>query len=122
MDVVQKTIVVAEDEALVRMLAVDTLVEAGFNVVEAANAAEAVTVLQAHSGDVALLFTDVHMPGEVTGMELVSLVRKQWPRVAILVTSGQYKPLAGELPINGRFVTKPYRLEHIIAHIQALTV
>ena len=120
MKIAPKIVIVAEDEVLVRMLAADTLAEAGFSVVEVATAAQAVAALQEHVGKVAVLFTDVHMPGGVTGLELARLVRRRWPHVAILVTSGQHKPGDGELPAGGLFITKPYRAERVLAHIQAL--
>ena len=116
-----KTVVVAEDEVLVRMLAAEALSDAGFNVIEAVNAEEAICALQAHSGQVAMLFTDIHMPGELTGLELAALVREQWPHVAILVTSGQERPATSEIPSGGRFVAKPYRTAKILAHTRALT-
>jgi two-component system, response regulator PdtaR len=114
------TVIVAEDEALVRMLAAETLADAGFSVVQVANAEEAIAALQIHAGNVALLFTDIHMSGELTGVELANLVTERWPRVAILVTSGRGKPRIGELPPGSQFIAKPYLAERIVAEVHAL--
>lgn len=116
----QKTVIVAEDEPLVRMLAADMLADSGFEVVEAAHAGEVLAALEHHEGRVAALFTDVHMPGGCDGMELARLVYAQWPRVAVLVTSGLHRPAKDDLPPGGVFVSKPYELERIVGHLRAL--
>lgn len=119
---VQKTIIVAEDEPLVRMLAAEVLAEAGFRVIEAAHSDEALAALEQLVGDVHLLFTDVHMPGSaLNGVELAHLVRARWPKVALLVTSSAAGWSAADLPEGGRFVPKPYELPSIVGYAQHLT-
>ena len=71
-------VLLVEDELLVRMTAADELEEAGFQVLEAANADVALTVLEARSDEVHVLFTDVHMPGSIDGMELAEQVHARW--------------------------------------------
>ena len=117
----QKTVIVAEDEVLTRMLAAEVLSQAGYGVIEAAHADEALAILKAHGGQVHLLFTDLHMPGGISGLELAHIVRHHWPKVALVITSGEHVPDMSDLPAGGVFVAKPYDLEHVVAHVQTLT-
>ena len=71
-------ILLGEDEPLVRMLGVDVLEDAGFAVVEATNAAEALKTLET-TPEVRVLFTDVNMPGQMDGLQLARLVHEQRP-------------------------------------------
>jgi DNA-binding response OmpR family regulator len=116
-----KTVVVAEDEFLLRMMVVDVLTEAGFVVVEAAHADEALTVLRSRPGAIHLLFTDIQMPGTMNGLELAHFVRITWPHVALLIASGADIPSAAMLPMGSIFLTKPYDAEHVVAHAKTLT-
>jgi DNA-binding NtrC family response regulator len=103
-----------EDEELLRLFAADLLEEHGFRVVEARNAAAALKVLEARD-DVRLLFTDIQMPGTLDGMDLAREVHQRWPRVLLVITSGQKKPT--EMPDHGRFVAKPYRAKELLGQV-----
>src|SRR4029079_550967 len=81
------TVLVVEDESLIRMDIVDCLEEAGFLIAEASNADEAINILQSRA-DIRLVFTDIHMPGSMDGLKLAAFVRKRWPPIKIIVTSG----------------------------------
>ena len=105
-------ILVVDDEALLRLRAVDVLEDAGYRVVEASDAAEALKVLEDRS-DVRLLFTDVQMPGEFDGMELAAKVCQRWPDVLLIVTSGRLNIADKDVPDHGRFVAKPYQ-DHVL--------
>jgi FixJ family two-component response regulator len=59
---------------------------------------------------IAVLFTDVNMPGEIDGMGLARLVHRRWPNVGVIVTSGRADIADDELPDEGRFIRKPYQL------------
>ena len=109
-----------EDELLVRMTAADELEEAGFKVLEAANADVALKVLESHSDEVVVLFTDVHMPGSMDGMELAEQVHARWPHVRILISSGYARPHQNEIPDDGRFMPKPYHAETLVRHVYEL--
>jgi two-component system, response regulator PdtaR len=109
-------ILVVEDEELLRLFAADLLEEHGFRVVEARNAAAALKVLEARD-DVRLLFTDIQMPGTLDGMDLAREVHQRWPRVLLVITSGQKKPTEEEMPDHGRFVAKPYRAEELLGQV-----
>ena len=101
------TILVVDDEPLLRLHAVDLIEEAGFAVVEACNADEAIAIL-AGRADIRIIFTDIDMPGSMDGLKLAAAVRDRWPPVEIIITSGQVTPAAHLIPDRGRFFTKPY--------------
>lgn len=107
------TILVVEDEPLVRMISSDILTDAGFRVIEAHDAQEAVNLLGART-DVAVVFTDWNMPGDIDGIELVHLIQKRWPAIGTIVTSGKTHPAPGELPSGVGFLAKPYRRTALI--------
>jgi CheY-like chemotaxis protein len=90
-------VLVVEDEALVRMTAVGMIEEAGFEVLEAANADEAILLLEARR-DLTVVFTDIEMPGSMDGLRLAQAVRGRWPPIKIIATSGRYIVRAGDLP------------------------
>ena len=110
-------VLVVEDEPLVRMTAADELDEAGFLVLEAKNADEAIAVLEAHADEVQVLFTDVDMPGSMNGMDLAEQVYRRWPHVLLLISSGDARPHPDEIPDHGHFLPKPYRGATLVRHI-----
>ena len=100
-------ILIVEDEMLIRLNAVEMIEEAGFEVVEAASADEAIAILEARL-DITVVFTDIQMPGSMDGLKLAAAVRDRWPPIMIVATSGRVKLGSGDLPAGGRFLTKPY--------------
>ncbi|TCR63457.1 response regulator [Bosea sp. BK604] len=95
-------VLVVEDQPLLRMDAVDFIEDAGFDTIEAGhNADEAIAILKTRD-DVAILFTDIEMPGSMNGVKLAHAVRLGWPLVIIVVVSGGVAPRHGELPDNAR--------------------
>lgn len=100
-------VLVVEDEALIRLDIVDCLEEAGCEVEEAANAAQAVRILESRK-DIRLVFTDVDMPGSMDGLKLAAYVRDRWPPIKIIVTSGHVSVMPDQIPAGGRFFSKPY--------------
>src|ERR1700688_524103 len=114
-----KTILVVEDEALIRIWATDLLEENGFSVLEAKDADAALKLLQSRH-DVKLLFTDVQMPGSLNGMELAREVHARWPHVLLVITSGRERPTRAEIPDDGRFVAKPYNAEELLGQVKDL--
>ncbi len=113
-------VLVAEDEVLIRMMAVDVLTDAGFVVIEAAHADDALSLLASQAHEVRALFTDIHMPGTMTGLELAHHVRGNWPWIALLVASGKARPHADAMPSGSRFLLKPYDPNHLIQHVREL--
>ncbi len=115
----QLTVLVAEDEALIRLVIVAELEEAGFRVLEASNAGEALVLLTTRP-EIRLLFTDVDMPPGMNGLTLAEAVRHRWPPVQIIVTSGMVTPLPNELPKNARFFSKPYNTDSVVSAIRQM--
>ncbi len=116
----QKTVImVVEDEAIIRMEAVQMLEDAGFWVVEAGNAHDAISILESRN-DIRAIFTDINMPGTMDGMRLARTARDRWPPIHLIVTSGLVSPNDDDLPPGGKFIPKPYDLRHVIKTIRAL--
>lgn len=116
----QKTVIlVVEDEVIIRMGAVQMLEEAGFTVVEAHNARDAVGILE-NRNDVRAIFTDINMPGTMDGLRLARMVRDRWPPIYLIVTSGLISPTDDDLPPGGKFIRKPYDPGHVIATLREL--
>ena len=115
----QNAILIVEDEELLRLHAADLLEEAGFEVLEAADADAALALIGSRP-DIRILFTDIGLPGELDGMELAQKVHEQWPHVLLLVTSGKQRPSESEIADDGRFVAKPYTGDDVIREIGAL--
>ena len=107
-------VLLVDDEPLVRIVACAGLIDAGFDVVEAVDAEDAIRILRTRD-DIAVLFTDVNMPGRLDGLGLAELVHRNWPSVKLVVTSGRI--LKDALPDDGRFLGKPYTLEKMTSLI-----
>ena len=107
-------VLVVEDEALLRMNAVDMVADAGFEAVEAADATEAVTILETRP-DIRIVFTDIDMPRGLDGMKLAALIRSRWPPIEIILASGYVDAPDVELPARGLFFAKPYDEREVIA-------
>ena len=105
--IVKSVILVVDDDALVRVHSNLALEDAGYEVVEASNAADALAKLEERP-DIAALFTDVRMPGALNGIDLANAVHAKRPDIAILVTSGADNGTTAALPKDARFVQKPY--------------
>lgn len=114
------TILVVEDDAILRMAAVDFSEDAGFDVLEAANADEAIAILEKRD-DIRLVFTDIDMPGSMDGLKLAQFVRGRWPPIRLIVTSGHVKITAGDIPEGALFFAKPYDAGEIAGALHRLT-
>jgi CheY-like chemotaxis protein len=112
-------ILVVEDEMLLRMRAVDMVEDAGYVPVEAVDADEALAILQSRS-DIVLLFTDIQMPGSMSGLQLALAVHERWPRIKIILASGQLKLSQSEIPENSRFFGKPLDSGGMVAEIREM--
>ena len=112
-------VLVVADEALLRMLAVEVVEEAGFLAVEAGDADEAFALLESRT-DIILLFTDLNMPGSMDGLKLAHAVRDRWPSIKILLVSGQQRLQPSDLPLDSRFVEKPYQASALVEELRSL--
>lgn len=101
------TVLVVEDEPLIRLDLVSILEEYGCKTYEASNAADAIMMLEANA-EITIVFTDIQMPGTMDGVALAQYVRKRWPPAVIVVSSGKVRPAAGVLAEDIAFLTKPY--------------
>jgi CheY-like chemotaxis protein len=115
--VVRTVVLVVEDEMLLRMRAVDMVDDAGFTPLEAVDADEAVAILESRS-DIALLFTDIQMPGSMDGLKLAHAVHERWPPIKIILVSGQLKLVNIDIPADSRFFGKPLEAEEMIAEMR----
>ncbi|MBR0995497.1 response regulator [Bradyrhizobium japonicum] len=112
-------VLVVEDEVLVRMLTVGTVEDAGYEVIEARHADEAVAILEARS-DIALVVTDVDMPGSMDGLKLAHAVRNRWPPIKLVVVSGKSNLTEADLPSDTRFFAKPYSVGALVSALSSL--
>jgi CheY-like chemotaxis protein len=112
-------VLVVEDEMLLRMKAVDMVEDAGYISAEAIDADEALAILQARS-DIALLFTDVQMPGSMNGLQLAHVVHERWPPIKIILVSGQLKLSGSDIPQDSRFFGKPLQSDEIVAEMREM--
>jgi CheY-like chemotaxis protein len=105
-------VLIVDDEVLIRSDAAQIVGSAGFATMEACNADEAMEILESRD-DVRMVFTDINMPGSMDGLRLAHAIRDRWPPIHLLLTSGLSFPSDRQLPSNGRFIRKPYAVEHV---------
>jgi CheY-like chemotaxis protein len=110
----QPVVLVVEDEPLLRMSAVDMVETAGFVAATAANAAEAIKILESRL-DIRIVFSDIDMPLGIDGMKLAAIIRSRWPPIEIILVSGYFDPGAVSLPPRAKFFPKPYREADVVA-------
>ena len=112
------TVLVVEDEVLVRFDTADMLREAGYLVLEAANADEAKSLLKTFP-EIALVFSDIQMPGSMDGAEFAHFVRENYPEIQVMLTSGTVK-LPEEVDAATPFFAKPYKPTDVVKRIDEL--
>ena len=111
-------LLLVEDEVLVRMFNADVLDDAGFRVVEAANADEAIALLEARP-DIRAVVTDIEMPGPRNGMDVAEHVRTKRPLVGVIIVSGREHPKLNEFTSRGgRFLAKPYSATDLLHEVK----
>jgi CheY-like chemotaxis protein len=113
------TVLVVEDEELLRIFAVQLVEDAGFQVLEAANADQAIAILEKRS-DISLLLTDIHMPGSMDGLKLAHAVRHRWPPIKIIIVSGQVLLTEDDIPTGSRFFRKPYEPTEVVSELRSM--
>lgn len=114
------TVLVVEDEFLLRAALADFLQNSGFDVVEAGTADDAVEIISHADKPIDVVFSDVMMPGRLDGIELAQWLRAQHPEVQILLTSGHAESVANAVKRCGRALPKPYDLEQVVREIRKL--
>jgi CheY-like chemotaxis protein len=112
------TILLAEDEILIRWSTANDLRTAGFRVLEAGNAEEALAVLKVNP-EVEVLLTDLHMPGAIDGLKLASLVREMYQQIKIIVISAHAPEWGGAHVLDG-FIGKPCERARLIERVKSV--
>ena len=100
-------VLVVEDNHLILMSALDLVETAGYEGIAAANADEAIAILEKRA-DVKLVFTDIEMPGTIDGVKLAHYIRERWPPIHLIVASGREIKDESQLPTGSKFFSKPY--------------
>ena len=114
-------VLVVEDEFLVRMHAVSLLEEAGLDVLEAANADDAIALLESRR-DIRIVFTDINMPGSMDGLRLAHAIRNRWPPIGLILTSGRMGVRNEDMPARGLFLSKPYGPSELVKMVRSLAI
>ncbi|TFY94235.1 response regulator [Pseudomonas nabeulensis] len=110
MSAVASTILVVEDDAIVRMLIVDVLEELEFSVLEAADAEEALVMVKQVDQVIDLMMTDVGLP-DMDGKQLATLVRELRPALPILFASGYAENI--DVPVGMQVIAKPFSIDQL---------
>ena len=100
-------VLIVDDEPIILMDLAEMVAESGYVAIEAANADEAIALLETHP-EIRILVTDIEMPGSMDGLKFAAAVRNRWPPVSIIVTSGRIHPADADLPSAAAFLGKPY--------------
>jgi two-component system, response regulator PdtaR len=111
-------IMVVDDDVLERMGAAYMFSDAGYRVLEASNADEALQFFETNP-DIRVLFTDVSMPGSIDGAGLARQIAERWPRIGVIMTSGRPRP--DPLTAGHRFHAKPYQPSDVLRHAHEMT-
>jgi two-component system, response regulator PdtaR len=112
------TVLLVEDEVLIRLMLADELRSHGFQVLEASDAAEALAILQS-SLPVHLLFTDIRMPGDMDGVALAKAAHARFPQVKSIIGSSA-RPEQSIEDFADAFLAKPYDLRVLVKQVQLL--
>jgi DNA-binding NtrC family response regulator len=115
----QRTVLIVEDEFLIRMVLADTLADAGYDVVEAGNVLEAIAVVGCRQIDAVI--TDIDMPGGLNGLDLARMLSSSHASIPVIVASGGRRLSPQDLPGDAVFVAKPYGMEAITTMVGDMT-
>ncbi|RUP07737.1 response regulator [Hyphomicrobium sp.] len=115
----KNVVLVVEDHPIIRTAALDFLGTAGFEVIEASSADEAIRVLEARP-EIHLVFTDVEMPGSIDGLKLSHYIKDRWPPIKLIVVSGWTFVEQSHMPVGARFFRKPYNENAIIEAMRSM--
>lgn len=116
-------VLVVEDDIFLREMMVDILAEAGYATYEAGCAAEALGLLHDRpqlAAEIALVITDIDMPGDLDGIGLAQHLRESFPQIGVIITSGAHRGAALAVQPPLRFLPKPFRATGLVAAVQAV--
>jgi CheY-like chemotaxis protein len=112
-------VLVVEEETHERVAIREYLDGAGYEVLEAEDTGEALSLLQQRS-DLQALVTDAHVPGQIDGFELAQVVRERWPQIGVVLMSGHSDASSGPVPEGGEFISKPYLFSYLAPTLEML--
>jgi len=115
----EPVVLVVEDESILRLQTVVTIENAGYSVIEACSADEAIAILEMRE-DIRVVVTDIEMPGSTDGIKLARAISDRWPPIELVVTSGRRRVRADELPPRAKFMPKPYTPDVLVRVIRTL--
>jgi CheY-like chemotaxis protein len=113
------TMLIVEDEAIIRFELADFFNDAGYTVFEASDADEAIAVMK-RASSIRIVLTEIQLPGSMDGLKLAHYVRDRYPPTVLLVTSGMAHVLAEDLPIDSRFIAKPFDPSRLLQQIEIM--
>lgn len=103
-------VLVVEDDEILRSLTVEAITLLGLCVIDCASADDALPMLE-DSVSIALVITDIYMPGKTNGLQLANIIWSRWPRLPVIVTSGKKSVPDSLLPAHSMFMRKPWSLD-----------
>ena len=106
------TVLVVEDDEILRSLLVEAISLLGVRVIDCDSADGALSMLEG-SSSIALVMTDICMPGSMDGLELAQLIWSRWPCLPVIVMSGNRSVPEGMLPSHALFLRKPWTLDEL---------
>jgi two-component system, response regulator PdtaR len=110
-------ILTVEDEPFLSVYLSAVLEDAGYSVIAAANADQAIEILEARN-DIRIVITDVNMPGSMDGLRLAAAVKDRWPPIKIIIATGKDAPRKDEMPRDSQFLPKPYAADRVLAAVR----
>ena len=121
-DGIGTVVLVVEDEGMIRIVLASELEDAGFVVIEARNADVAMAIITDRS-DIAVVVTDIRMPGSIDGLGLVAWMRERAPSVPIVITSAfaELPDIAAINPAITQIVAKPYALQEVVTCVREVS-
>lgn len=114
-----QSILIVDDEPLIRMNLIDLFEDEGYLVYEAEDADSAIAILE-NSPAIHIVLTDIQMPGSMDGVKLAHYVRDRFPPTFLIVASGAIKPETADLPLQTMFVSKPFDHKFLLEEIARL--
>jgi DNA-binding NtrC family response regulator len=108
-----KTVLVVEDEPIIRMNTIAAIEDAGYVVLEASNADDAIALLETRP-EIRVVFSDIEMPGSMDGLKMIHAIRKRWPPAVLILASGRVSPLVSDMPERTVFLKKPYDVDDLL--------
>jgi DNA-binding NtrC family response regulator len=113
----ERSILVVDDEALIRLNLLDFFADEGFRTFEAANANEAIAIMESNRS-IRIVLTDVQMPGSMDGVKLAHYIHERFPPTLLVIASGAVKVKPDEMPPHTMFVAKPFDPRFVLEEIE----